>query len=61
MFFVNFKSEHRVCFEEEKECLDYIDNCPEINYQNDFGELEKLKSFSKNFLLNSLEGKNDEG
>ena len=55
-----FKSEHRVCFEEEKECLDYIDNCPEINYQNDFGELEKLKSFSTNFLLNSLEGKNDE-
>lgn len=55
-----FKTEHRVCFEEEKECVDYIKSCPEINYENDFSELEKLKLFSINFLLNSLEGKNNE-
>ena len=48
------KSEHRVCFDNES--LDYVNNCSEINYEQDFIELEKLRTHSKEYLLNSLKG-----
>lgn len=53
-----FKTEHRVCFDNEK--LEYIIDCPEINYEQDFTELEKIRIHSKNFLLNSLKGTKNE-
>ncbi len=53
-----FKAEHRVCF--DRESLDYINNCSQVDYEQEFNEFEDLKSYSMNYLLKSVEGKNNE-
>lgn len=51
-----FEVKERFCDCPEKETMSYIESLPAIDYSKNLIELEKLKNFSKEYLINSIEG-----